>query len=73
MVTDNQEQDPLSGREIIFEFRPIGHYIKITAMDAQTLTEASTQAPASAGLNQSQLKSLGRRRLAYILRKKGLI
>jgi hypothetical protein len=66
-----KQKDPLAGREVIFEFRPIGHYIKITAMDAQSLTEVSTQAPA--GLSEAQLKSLGRKRLAYTLRKKGLI
>jgi hypothetical protein len=61
----------LKGREIIFEFFPIGPYIKVTAMDVATLTEISISGPKSAGeavLQQNALK-----RLAFVMKKKGLI
>ncbi|MBK9585161.1 MAG: hypothetical protein KA099_08160 [Alphaproteobacteria bacterium] len=64
-------QELLNGREIIFEFRPVGSVVKVTAMDTQSLTEISIQGPASAG--QEILKRNALKRLEYVLQKKGLI
>ena len=63
--------DALQGREIIFEFYAIGHYVKVTAMDTRTLTEISIQGPANAG--EEMLKRNARKRLEYVLRKNGVI
>jgi hypothetical protein len=62
---------PLKNREIIFEFFPIGPYMKVTAMDVATLTEVSISGPkgtAEAILQQNAVK-----RLEFVMRKKGLI
>ncbi len=64
-------QELLNGREIIFEFRPVGSVVKVTAMDTQSLTEISIQGPASAG--QEILKRNALKRLEYVLQKKALI
>ncbi|MBK6897308.1 MAG: hypothetical protein IPH06_12015 [Alphaproteobacteria bacterium] len=64
-------KERLHGREIIFEFRPVGSVVKVTAMDTQSLTEISVQGPASAG--QEILKRNALKRLEYVLQKKGLI
>lgn len=61
----------LKGREIIIEYHPIGSYVKVVAMDAATLTEASIQGPASA--SKTMLKTNALKRLEYVMRKKGLI
>ncbi|MGH1403340.1 MAG: DUF6898 family protein [Alphaproteobacteria bacterium] len=64
--------DPLQGREIIIEFHaPIGNFVKISAMDTQSLTEVSVQGPANA--QQNILKRNALKRLEYVLRKKGVI
>ncbi len=64
-------QDILQGREIIIEFFPVGNFVKVSAMDAQSLTEISVQGPASAP--QEMLKRNAVKRLEYVLKKKGLI
>ncbi|MCK5375280.1 MAG: hypothetical protein KAJ40_08345 [Alphaproteobacteria bacterium] len=61
----------LSGRNVIIEFYPLGHYVKVSAMDAQTLTEISIQGPVSAP--RETLKHNALKRLEYVLKKKGLI
>ena len=61
----------LSGRDVIIEFFPLGAYIKVSAMDAQTLTEISIQGPVSAP--RETLKRNALKRLEYVLKKKGLI
>lgn len=63
--------DRLKGREVIIEFYPVGQYVKVSAMDAKTLTEISIQGPASAG--EETLKRNALKRLEYVLKKKGLI
>ncbi|MEM6781288.1 MAG: hypothetical protein AAF569_05445 [Pseudomonadota bacterium] len=63
--------DRLAGREIIVEYRPVGNVIRVSAMDAKTLTEVSTQGPA--GTLEDILKRNAIKRLEYVLRKKGLI
>jgi len=63
--------NPMAGREIIFEFFPVGNVVKVTAMDTRTLTEVVIQGPANAG--QAILKANALKRLEYVLRKKGVI
>jgi len=64
-------KDLLKGREVIIEFYPVGQFVKVSAMDTATLTEVSTQGPASAG--EDILKRNALMRLEYVLKKKGLI
>ena len=59
------------GREIIFEFQPMGHVVRVSAMDTASLTEVVIQGPASA--SQMQLQSIATRKLEYVLKKKGII
>ncbi|MCB9965239.1 MAG: hypothetical protein H6855_04070 [Rhodospirillales bacterium] len=62
---------PPSERDVIFEFQPMGVYVKVTAMDVKTLTEISIQGAATAP--ESLLKKNALKRLDYVLKKKGLI
>lgn len=64
-------KDTLAGREVIFEFYPVGAFVKVTAMDTQSLTEISIQGPANAG--QETLKRNALKRLEYVLKKKGVV
>ena len=61
----------LQGREVILEFHPVGMYVKVSAMDTQSLTEISIQGAASA--SEPILKRNALKRLEYVLKKKGLI
>lgn len=63
--------EKLQGREVIFEFRPVGHIVRVSAMDVQTLTEITIQGPINAG--EETLKRNALLRLEYVLRKKGII
>ncbi len=63
--------DILKDRHVIFEILEIGAYIKITAMDTQSLTEISIQGPAQTPKNI--LKNNALRRLKYVLEKKNII
>jgi len=64
-------QNPLQNREIIIEFHPVGQYMKVSAMDTKTLTEASVQGPANTP--RDMLKRNALKRLEYVLKKKNLI
>lgn len=64
-------KDILQGREVIIEYYPIGQYVKVSAMDVQTLTEVSIQGPVSA--SEEILKKNALKRLSYVLKKKGLL
>ena len=64
-------QSALQGREVIIEFTPVSTFVKVTAMDTQTLTEISIQGPATTP--QEILKRNALKRLEYVLKKKGLI
>ena len=64
-------EEPLKNRQVIFEFYPVGNLVRVSAMDAKSLTEISIQGPANAG--EELLKRNALRRLEYVLRKKGLI
>ena len=65
------EKSRLGNREIIIEFYPVGSFVKVSAMDAQSLTEISIQGPANAG--EAVLKRNAIKRLEYVLKKKGII
>ena len=64
-------EDPLKNREVIFEFLPIGPYIKVIAMDVASLTEVSVSGPA--GTPEGIMRQHATRRLEFVMRKKGLI
>jgi hypothetical protein len=64
-------EDPLKNREVIFEFLPIGPYMKVLAMDVATLTEVSISGPS--GTPEFLLQQNALKRLAFVMRKKGLI
>jgi hypothetical protein len=64
-------EEPLKNREVIFEFVPIGMYMKVTAMDVASLTEISINGPIKAG--EAVLRMNALRRLEFVMRKKGLI
>lgn len=61
----------LKGREVIFEFRPVGNIMRVSAMDTASMTEVIIQCPASAG--EAAFKKNALMRLEYVLKKKGLI
>lgn len=58
-------------RQTIFEFLPVGRYIRVRAMDVVTLEEVTITGAATA--TQEHLKKIAYKRLQYVLRKKGLI
>ncbi len=66
-MTDNI----MAGREVIFEFFPVGAFVRVSAMDTKTLTEVITQGPAAA--SEETLKRNALKRLEYVMKKKGLI
>ena len=53
--------DASEGREIYFEFTPIGRSVKVAAIDAATGTEVSIVGPASAA--QADLQRLALQKL----------
>ena len=63
--------EKIKGREVIFEFLPVGNLVRVSAMDVATMTEISIQGPANAG--ESVLRKNALMRLEYVLRKKGII
>lgn len=64
-------EEPLKSREIIFQFYPVGAYVRVTAMDVLSLTEVATQGPRTAP--EETLKRNAAKRLEFVLRKKGII
>ncbi|HLO75288.1 MAG TPA: hypothetical protein VK196_02380 [Magnetospirillum sp.] len=54
-------------REVLFEFRRIGAYVKVSALDAETGTEVSIVGDAAAG--EARLKMTAQRKLEYVLAK----
>lgn len=61
--------EKMDGREVIFEFRPVGNIMRVSAMDVLTMTEISIQGPVNAG--EAVLKKNALMRLEYKLRKEG--
>jgi hypothetical protein len=60
--------EPGQGTEFLLEFQQVGTYVKVTAVDPVTGTEASITGPASAG--QAILGRNAVNKLKYVLRKK---
>ena len=56
------------GDEVIIEFHRIGASVKVSAMDAATLTGVSMASPASA--SEVQLKQAVIKKLEYVMAKK---
>ena len=63
--------EKMNGREVIFEFFPVGGIIRVMAMDVATMTEISIQGPVNAG--ESVLQKNALMRLEYVLKKEGKI
>jgi hypothetical protein len=61
----------LKDREVIFEFRPVGNIMRVTAMDTETMTEIAIQCPVSAG--EAVFKANALKRLEFVLRKNKII
>lgn len=57
------------GKEYILEFVEIGNSVKVSAIDPETLTEASIIAPS--GVNKEEIKEVAIRKLEYVMAKKG--
>lgn len=54
-------------REIIFEFKPQGRYVRVSAMDPATLTEVAIVGDAARG--RDELRETAARKLDYVLAK----
>ena len=63
--------EKMQGREVLFEFQPIGNIMRVTAMDTATMTEIILQCPVSAG--EATFKRNALMKLEYVLRKNGKI
>lgn len=63
--------DKMQGREVIFECRPVGNIMRVSAMDVLTMTEIVIQCPVSAG--EAIFKKNALMRLEYTLKKNGHI
>jgi len=63
--------DPLRGREVIIEMSRFGAYVRISAFDVASMTEITLQGPA--GAPEAMLRQNALRRLAYVLKKNGVI
>ncbi len=70
-MTENTHINKLAGREIIFEFKPVGNVMRVAAMDVKTMTEIAIQAPLNAG--EAVFRQSALARLEYVLRKDGKI
>lgn len=55
-------------RDVLFEFRRIGAYVKVSALDAETGIEVSIVGDAAAG--ELRLKQTAQKKLEYVLAKK---
>ncbi|MBR9970542.1 DUF6898 family protein [Magnetospirillum sulfuroxidans] len=58
----------MAGREVYFEFRRVGNYVRVTAIDSLTGTEITVAGDAKAG--EAMLKQTALRKLEYVLAKK---
>ena len=70
-MAEKPDSDKLAGRNVIFEFRPLGNLMRVAAMDTQTMTEIVIQCPLHGGEELFRKSALAR--LEYVLRKKGHI
>lgn len=63
--------EKMRGREVIFEFRPVGNVMRVTAVDAMTATEVVVQCPLHSA--EITMKNMGLQRLEYVLKKNGVL
>ena len=63
--------EKLKGREVIFEFRPVGNIMRVMAVDTASLTEIVVQCPLNAG--ETTFKRSALMRLEYVLKKNNII
>jgi hypothetical protein len=68
-MDERQPPAPAGGDDIIFEFTPFGAVMRVVAMDPKTLTEVTIQGPVGADLRV--LQTMARRRLAFVLNRRG--
>lgn len=61
----------LKDREVIIEFHPVGGSVRVSAFDVTSMTEIIIQGPV--GTPEKLLERNALNRLAFVLRKKGLI
>ena len=64
-------EEPLKNRHVIFEFVPVGAYMRVSAMDTATLTEITISGPVNTP--ESTLKHNALKRLEYVMKKKGIL
>ncbi|MCR6632198.1 MAG: hypothetical protein NVV74_20310 [Magnetospirillum sp.] len=57
----------MSARDVLFEFRRIGNYVKVSALDAETGVEVSIVGDAAAG--EMRLKQTAQKKLEYVMAK----
>ncbi|MBX9634556.1 MAG: hypothetical protein K2X44_06210 [Magnetospirillum sp.] len=57
----------MAGREVLFEFRQIGAYVKVSAIDCLTGLEVSIVGDAKAG--EVRLKQTALKKLEYVMAK----
>lgn len=57
----------MSGREVYFEFKRVGAYVRVSAIDSATGTEVTIAGDAKAG--EAHLKQTALRKLQYVLNK----
>lgn len=57
----------MTAREVLFEMRRVGAYVKVSALDAETGTEVSIVGNPAAG--EAMLKLTARRKLEYVMAK----
>lgn len=58
----------MTTREVLFEFRRVGAYLKVSAIDAQTGTEVSIVGNPGAG--EAMLKRTALQKLQFVLARK---
>jgi hypothetical protein len=60
------ERRTVEGREVLLEFRQVGEFVKVTAIDPDSLVEVSLVASPRAG--EAELIRLALRKLEYVER-----
>ena len=63
-----QDRPMIGPKEIIIEFHRVGAYVKVSAVDPETLTEVSIVGDPAAG--EAALKRVAVQRLEYVLARK---
>ncbi len=62
--------DPLIGREVFFEFLPVGESMKVTAVEAESGIEVVIAGPVRTA--QTELERIALNKLRYVMRQKGI-